>query len=46
MADPSAIWLVLTTEADADRAGTLAEALLQRRLVACVSLTPFHSMFH
>ena len=46
MADPSAIWLVLTTEADADRAGTLAEALLQRRLVACVSLTPIHSLFH
>ena len=46
MADPTAIWLVLTTEADADRARTLAEVLLQRRLVACVSLTPIHSLFH
>jgi len=46
MADQSAIWLVLTTEADHDRAATLAEALLERRLVACVSLTPIHSLFH
>ena len=46
MADTSAIWLVLTTEADADRAERLAEALLERRLVACVSLTQIHSLFH
>ena len=46
MADPSAIWLVLTTEADADRAEKLAKALLERRLVACVSLTPIDSLFH
>ena len=46
MADPSAIWLVLTTEADADQAERLAEALLERRLVACVSLTPIRSHFH
>ncbi len=46
MADPSALWLVLTTEADADRAEKLAKALLERRLVACASLTPIDSLFH
>ena len=38
--------LALTTEADQERAETLAEALLERRLVACVSLQPMRSLYH
>ena len=38
MADPSPLMLVLTTEGDLARAEALAEALMERRLVACVSL--------
>lgn len=38
--------LVLTSEADPARAETLARSLLERRLVACVSLQPTHSLYH
>ena len=38
--------LALTAEGDQERAETLAEALLQRRLVACVSLQPVRSTYH
>ena len=44
MADPSPLMLVLTTEGIA-RAIALAEALLERRLVACVSLQPLQSLY-
>ena len=37
--------LALTTEADADKAEALAEALLERRLAACVALTPLRSLY-
>jgi periplasmic divalent cation tolerance protein len=37
--------LCLTTEADAERAEALAEALLQRGLAACVALTPVRSLY-
>ena len=33
--------LALTTEANGERAEQLAQALLERRLVACVSIHPF-----
>ena len=45
MADPSPLMLVLTTEGDLARAMALAEALLERRLVACVSLQPLQSLY-
>ena len=45
MADPSPLMLVLTTEGDLARAEALAEALLERRLVACVSLQPLQSLY-
>ena len=45
MSDSSALMLVLTTEADQARAQALAEALLKRRLVACVSLQPLQSLY-
>ena len=45
MADPSPLMPVLTTEGDLARAEALAEALLERRLVACVSLQPFQSLY-
>lgn len=38
--------LVLTTEADLDRAERLARELLARQLVACVSLQPLRSLYH
>ncbi|MFO8239111.1 MAG: divalent-cation tolerance protein CutA [Prochlorococcaceae cyanobacterium] len=38
--------LVLTTEADQERAEALARALLERRLAACVSLQPLLSLYH
>ena len=38
--------LVLTSEADLERAEALARALLERRLVACVSLQPCRSLYH
>lgn len=37
--------LVLTTEADGERAEALARALLERRLVACASLLPVRSLY-
>jgi periplasmic divalent cation tolerance protein len=38
--------LVLTTEADQERAEGLARALLERRLAACVALRPLLSLYH
>ena len=40
MIEASGLVLALTTEADAERAQQLAEALLERHLVACVSIHP------
>lgn len=37
--------LALTTEAGRARAEALAEALLARRLAACVALSPVHSLY-
>ena len=45
MTNPLRLVLVLTTEADQARAQALAEALLKRRLVACVSLQPLQSLY-
>lgn len=39
------ITLVLTTEADRERAEALASALVERRLAACVSLMPIRSCY-
>jgi Uncharacterized protein involved in tolerance to divalent cations len=39
------ITLVLTTEADPERAEALASALVERRLAACVSLMPIRSCY-
>lgn len=41
----AAVLLALTTEADQQRAEALARELLQRRLVACVSLQPVQSLY-
>lgn len=41
----SAVVLALTTEADEGKAEALARALLDRRLVACVSLRPVRSLY-
>jgi periplasmic divalent cation tolerance protein len=38
--------LALTTEASLERAEALARTLLERRLAACVALTPIHSFYH
>jgi periplasmic divalent cation tolerance protein len=38
--------LALTTEASLERAEALARALLERRLAACVALTPIRSLYH
>ena len=38
--------LVLTTEADQERAEALAAAVLQQRLAACVALHPVGSLYH
>lgn len=40
-----AVAVVLTAEADVERAEVLARELLERRLVACVSLLPVHSLY-
>jgi len=40
------VQLVLTTEADAESARRLAQELLERRVVACVTLISVHSMYH
>ena len=45
MTDSPRLVVVLTTEADQARAQALAEALLERRLVACVSLQPLQSLY-
>ena len=45
MIEASGLVLALTTEANADRAQKLAEALLQRHLVACVSIHPVRSFY-
>jgi periplasmic divalent cation tolerance protein len=37
--------LALTTEASAPQAEALAEALVERRLAACVALTPLRSVY-
>ena len=46
MAEASSVMLVLTTEGDAMRAKALARALLERRLVACVSLQSTDALYH
>ncbi|MEB3173085.1 MAG: divalent-cation tolerance protein CutA [Cyanobacteriota bacterium] len=48
MADPHQpqVLLALTSEADHGKAEALARALLQRRLVACVSLQPQQALYH
>ena len=46
MAEASSLMLVLTTEGDAMRAKALAIALLERRLVACVSLQSTDALYH
>ena len=45
MIEASGLVLALTTEADAERAQQLAEALLERHLVACVSIHPVQSFY-
>jgi len=47
MADlpPAAVVLALTTEANAELADALAQALLERQLVACVSVLPVRSRY-
>jgi len=37
--------LVLTTEADGERAEALARQLLQRRLAACIAIQPIRSIY-
>ena len=45
MIEASELVLALTTEANAERAQQLAEALLERHLVACVSIHPVQSFY-
>ena len=45
MTEMSCLVVALTTEGDQGRAEALAEALLERRLVACISLQPQRSMY-
>ncbi len=45
MIEASGLVLALTTEANAERAQKLAEALLERHLVACVSIHPVQSFY-
>ncbi len=42
---PNPLSLVLTTEADRERAESLARELLERGLVACVNLRPLRSLY-
>ena len=44
MIEASGLVLALTTEANAERAQQLAQALLERHLVACVSIHPVQSV--
>ena len=46
MIEASGLVLALTTEANAERAQQLAEVLLERHLVACVSVHPIQSFYH
>ncbi|MEO1001507.1 MAG: divalent-cation tolerance protein CutA [Cyanobacteria bacterium J06638_7] len=46
MAAATDLLLVLTTEADQERAEALARVLLERRLAACVALQPQLSLYH
>jgi periplasmic divalent cation tolerance protein len=39
-------WLALTTEANHQNAEALARLALERRLAACVALTPVHAYYH
>ena len=43
--EASGLVLALTTEANPERAQQLAEALLARHLVACVSIHPVQSFY-
>ena len=43
--ETSGLVLALTTTANAERAQQLAEALLERHLVACVSIHPVQSFY-
>ena len=45
MTETGALVLALTTEANAERAEQLAQALLERRLVACVSIHAVQSHY-
>ena len=45
MTDASGLVLALTTEASPECAQHLADALLERRLVACVSIHPVQSFY-
>lgn len=45
MPEDTDLVLVLTTEADQERAEALARALLERRLAACVALQPLTSWY-
>ena len=45
MIEASGLVLALTTEANAERAQQLAEALLEHHLVACVSIHPIQSFY-
>lgn len=45
-AQPASLLLALTTEASPALAEALAEALLARRLAACVALQPITSFYH
>ena len=45
MSEASGLVLALTTEASAERAQQLAEALLERHLVVCVSIYPIQSFY-
>ena len=46
MDDQASLVLVLTTEADPERAEALAAAVLEQRLAACVALNPVGSIYH
>ena len=42
---PDPLWVVLTTEADQQRASALAEQLISRELAACVSFQSIQSSY-
>ena len=45
MTTTDTVILALTTEADEDKARSLADLLLEKRVAACVSLTPVRSRY-